>query len=538
MIKIKPYKQLVFACIFCLILVVSCKKEESVWWDADLSGPIAQTELNLANLLPDSVLISDPDSALRIYFSSNIFNYKVDSLVSIPDTTIDTSYTSILANTIAFAPGSPIFSSTNETYFDIQGANLNYLKLKTGIIKIETFNSVPESLNFKYELGKSLLNGQVFSVNFDVPGGSISSPGSSVQYYTIDGIELDLTGTSGNKYNTAILTSTVAVSNGTDSAHVSGGHGLNVKITFSSLVPYYATGYMGNQQMAVGPDTLNFDFFKGLNADYFALQDANVNLKMVNGFGVDMSASNVFISSLNTNSGNNITLAGSGVSTAYNLNRATYTGVNPSPVIPYIKNIPLNALNSNIKPFLENLPDKITYGVNAQVNPLGNVSMNHDFLQYGYGFSADLEMDVPLAFATTNLRLQDTADFNISTIDPHGNINSGVLTLRADNGYPFDAAIQVVFTDENYVVLDSLFASPNTALAGNVDASLKVTSRRLSLLNGPLDKAKMEKIRNARKIIFKVVMNTVSQTQIVKIYNYYSMGLTLTADVNYSVNKK
>lgn len=39
------------------------------------------------------------------------------------------------------------------------------------------------------------------------------------------------------------------------------------------------------------------------------------------------------------------------------------------------------------------------------------------------------------------------------------------------------------------------------------------------------------------KIIFKVVMNTVSQPQIVKIYDYYNMELVLTADINYLLNK-
>jgi hypothetical protein len=519
-----------------LLLLSACKKESGPWWDADFSGPVAKAELNISNLLPDSVLTADLDSALRIAFTANLFNYAVDSLVNIPDTVLQYDYISPFSS-VAIAPAQQIYAASSENYFGISNVSLTYAKIKSGIIKFEAENSVAEPTVFKYYLTSSNLGGQVFGINEEIPGGTISNPGIVTKYYTIDGIELDLTGFSGNKYNTVTIRDTIAISPNASSNFLTAGQGLKSKISFLNIVPLHAKGYVGDELVEVGPDTVDFSFFKGLNADYFALQDANVNLIFTNGFGAELAADNISISSLNTGNGNQISLSGSGVSSSYHLNRAVFSGATSNPVVPYIKTIPLNSTNSNIKSFIENLPDRFFYAAKAQVNPLGNISNNNDFVYYGYGFRGDMEMDIPLAFAATNLKLSDTVDFNMGGVSQTDNVNSGQLVLRVENGYPFDAQIQALVCDENYAVLDSLFISPNTALAGNIDASLKVTSRKLSLLYAPLSSEKFEKIKNARKIILKVTMNTVSQQQIVKIYDYYSMGITLTADINYSVNK-
>lgn len=519
-------------------LAFSCKKENGPWWEADFSGPIAKSSLNISNLLPDSILSSDPDSSLRIVYDETVFNYAIDSLVSIADTTIDTNYI-LPVGPATFAPGQGLFAAPpSENHFSTNSASLTYAILKSGVIKLEAGNSVIEPVVFQYDILNSNQGGSMFSISEEVPGGSISNPGTLVKYYSLNGMEVDLTGLNNDKYNTLTTQSSVSISPLASAGSINAGEGLSVKLTFMDIVPLYGKGYLGNQVFVAGPDTISFDFLKGLNADYFALQDASVNMRITNGFGVDMSAAGVQLISVNTKNNTSVTLSGSGVYSTYNLNRATYTGNSSNPVIPTVKNFPLNSANSNIKAFIENLPDKIAYTTNAQVNPLGNVSGNNDFIYYGYGFRTDLQMDIPLAFAATNLCLQDTADLNLSGMTEAENINHGELVLRVENGYPFDADIQGFVCDENYNVVDSLFAAPHVAAPGLIDASLKVTAPQLSLLHIPLDHAKLDRIRAAKKIIFKVRMNTVAQTQIVKLYDYYSINLVLTGDINYSVNKQ
>ncbi len=524
-----------------LALLVSCKKDGMPWWDADFSGPVAKSSLTIGNLLPDSMLTSDPDSSVRIVYNAAVFNYAVDTLVQIPATTIESNYT-IPFGSVGYGPSQPLFgTSPAENFFDVDNVNLTYAIIKSGRIKLEATNNVADPMVFNYDLLKSVFGGSNFSIAEEIPGGSIANPGSLVKYYDVAGLEVDFTGLNSDKYNAIVTQQVVSMSATANAGTISAGQGLVVKITFMDIVPLYAKGYLGNETIAVTQDTITFDFLKNLSADYFALQDANVNLKVTNGFGVDMSVSNVLLTSYNSFNNTSQTLSGSGVLSTFNLNRASYTGNSSNPVVENVKNYPLNSSNSNVKAFIENLPNKIIYSMNGQINPLGNVSGNNDFVYYGYGFRTDLEMDIPFAFAATNLRLQDTVEVSFSDMNESENINHGQLTLRATNGFPFDADLQAYLCDANNVITDSLFSIPSVVVSANVDASLKVTSPTLSQLYIPIDHEKIHKLRGAKYIIFKMRLNTASQipsAQVIKIYDYYKMDLVLTADINYSVNKQ
>ena len=523
--------------IVALFFLLSCKKEGNLSWNADLSGPIAKANLSIKNLLPDSVLITDPDSALRIVFNETVFNFAIDSLVAIPDTTIDTSYSAPLGG-INFTSGQQVFSSpATELNFGINGADISFLQLKKGVIKLEATNSVSEAVVLKYDLLNTQLSGSPFSVVQQVPAGSIAQPGSSVAYYTIDGLSMNLSGISGNKFNTLVTKSTVDIDPSANPGVINVNEGIGVKLTFMGVIPLYAKGYLGSQIFSAASETVDFDFFRGINAQQFLLQDANVDLKLSNGFGADVSASGVSFTSVNSKTGNNVLLSGNGVNSSYNLNRAVFNPASTNPVTPGSKIIQLNSSNSNIKQFIENLPDKFSYSTTAQINPYGNVSGNNDFIYYGSGLRADLEMNIPLAFSAVNLSLLDTVDFDFSGFSGAGQINGGKLTLRVNNGYPFNAQIQAFLLNEQQVITDSLFSSPNIALAGNTNANQIVVNPVLSLLEIPLSPEKIQYLTQAKKIIFKVVMNTVSQPQVVKLYEHYNLDFVLTGDINYSVNR-
>ncbi|MFN6039642.1 MAG: hypothetical protein ACK452_14325, partial [Bacteroidota bacterium] len=134
------------------ILFCSCRKDDGPWWDASFSGPIARTSLNIQNVFPDSMIINNPDSSLRLVFDETIFDLKIDSLFSIPDTTLDTMYVSPLGG-YSFQPGDQIFvSPAGENYLNINGVQLKQLILKSGKIKMELISSITEPIVFKYDI--------------------------------------------------------------------------------------------------------------------------------------------------------------------------------------------------------------------------------------------------------------------------------------------------------------------------------------------------------------------------------------------------
>ena len=381
------------------------------------------------------------------------------------------------------------------------------------------------------------LSGNPLSIVQQVPSGTLANPGNAVSYINIDGLSMQLSGISGNKFNTLVTKSTVDISPNANPGVINVNEGISIKLTFMDVIPLFARGYLGNQVFSSTAETVNFDFFKGISAQLFALQNVDVNLKLINGFGADVSTSGIQFISINSTNGNTVTLSGTGVNSAYNLNRALFNPNFSNPVTPSLKQIPLNGTNSNIKQFIENLPDKISYSATTQINPFGNISGNNDFIYYGNGLRADLEMNIPLAFSASELTLKDTADFNLGNVSMIENINSGKLNVRVNNGFPFSTGIQAYLLSDQGMLLDSLFSLPGIANAGVVNSNLVVIQPTLTILEIPLNQEKISHLQSAKKIIFKAVLNTVSQPQIVKLYQHYRMDFVLTADLNYSVNK-
>src|SRR3989344_9093736 len=97
------------AILIILTFSFSCRKAmEKPSWDVDILSPLIKTTLTLNDLLADSILQVNPDTSLKIVYSTNIFTIDVDSLFKIPDTTITEIY-SVPLNIVA-SPGYSFYS--------------------------------------------------------------------------------------------------------------------------------------------------------------------------------------------------------------------------------------------------------------------------------------------------------------------------------------------------------------------------------------------------------------------------------------------
>ena len=80
-----------------LLPFISCKKELSEPnWDVDVLVPLARASLTVDNIYNDSTKKVNQDNSISMVFSSGLYNYTLDTLFKIPDTTI--SYTAKLSN--------------------------------------------------------------------------------------------------------------------------------------------------------------------------------------------------------------------------------------------------------------------------------------------------------------------------------------------------------------------------------------------------------------------------------------------------------
>ncbi|MDQ3047826.1 MAG: hypothetical protein M3R27_09790 [Bacteroidota bacterium] len=514
-----------------LLAFFACRKElEKPSWDTQILAPLINASLDINNLLPDSILQANADSSLKIVYNSDIFKLTIDSLFSIPDTILSNFYTVPFGFTIT--GGSTIISNTSETTYQLQGVELRKVIVKSGFVKYTVKSKVQEVTQFVYTLPCAKLGGVPFTFTATVPAGSASSPGVYSQVFDLSGYTIDLTGPLNNKVNT--IYNSLVVSNAGASVFVSPSDSIKIENTFFDIIPSYAKGYFGQNTIDIGPELTDFSLFSRITDGTIQLEDVNLNLKLENPIGLDARVYFNNLSSVNTRSGTTINLSNSIIGSPININRASESG---GTVYPTYSNFPLTVSNSNIKPMIENLPDKFGYSMQLITNPLGNISGSNDFIYADRLFKARLEMEIPLSLVATNLTLTDTLDFNISSGDAQ-NVHSGTITLFANNGFPFDAGLQMYTLDENNVITDSIFGYANTIDEAPVNASLRAIGKKLTKISIPLSESKMSMLYSTKKIVLKVKFNTSSQPQYIKIYSDYTIDVKLVGDFNYTIHLK
>jgi hypothetical protein len=514
----------------------SCRKElEKPSWDTDLLAPLVSGSMNINNILPDSILQANPDSSMKIIHEGDIYKISMDTLFKIKDTTIFNNYNIPFA--YEFPPGyNFITNNTSETTYDLGGPQLKKVVIKTGTVRFKVNSQVKGKTSFVYKIPCATLGGNQFTVNVTVPAATASAPGIFDQTYDLAGYTIDLTGIANNKVNTIYTSLTVGISpTEMDSVWVYPSDVLTIENTFSGMFPHYAKGYFGSITFNAGPAQTPFTLFNRIVDGTIQLEDVKFDLKLENPIGVDARIYINNLTSINSRTGNVISLANSIIGSPINVNRASESG---STVYPTYQSYPLTTSNSNIKPMIENLPDRFGYSLQINTNPMGNISGSNDFIYSDKLLKAKLNMEIPLSLIATNLTLVDTLDMNIQGTSDSQNINGGNLILYANNGFPFDASIQVYLLDANMNVTDSLYTYANTIDQAVLNSSLRVTAKKATKLIAPVSESKMKLLYNTKKVKLKVKFNTASQSQYIKIYSDYSIGIQLIGDINYTIQLK
>lgn len=522
-----------------LLTLYSCRKE-STYWEDDFVAPIAHGNLTLANLFPDTTLISNADSTLKIAFETFVINYGIDSLLKIPDTTLTTVTTfTFLPFPVKVNPGDLIYSSSPpaQNYVNLpNGVQLKKATIRQGKVEINLANTFTQPLAYRYQLLSAKKNNIILDTTFVIPGGTTSSPGTVNAFIDLTNYTIDFSGTNGNVSNTLVENYIINVHSSAQPDSIRPNQSITGDFTFKDIIPQYAQGYFGNQNVVVGPDTTAFDVFGNIQSGILNLNSADVKLRIVNEFGVSMRATIGNLTSVSTPNATSTALTSTVVGNAYNLNGAINNGPN-LPVTPATKTITLNNNNSNIKDLIGILPDQFIYQINTQLNPGGNLGGNNDFAYYGTAFKAYLNADIPLHFSASNLVLTDTTEINVSTLSQLDNVNHGQLILTATNSYPFAIDLQGYLLDANKNVLEPLFATPNTIQQPPLDANFKVIAPLKSKLTVPLTAGKIANLKNARYIRYLATFNSAAQPNQIKFYSHYTLDILLTADINYTIGK-
>lgn len=501
---------------------------ERASWDTEIVTPLVQATFDISNLMPDSILHQNADSTLEIVYQKSIHNFDVGNLFIIPDTTLHASYGIFFNATLSPGQVLPI-PPIPETVYQLAGVELKIFKVKSGKVSFKVQSKVQEVTNFVYSIPCATLGGKPFSVNIDVPARVGTTPGIYIKEFDLSGYTINLTGSSGSKVNTIYTTITAAISpNASGSVLVTPQDNLVIDNVFSDIVPSYAKGYLGQNTINVPYTQTDLSFFDRLGGSV-KLEGVKFNLSLENYIGVDARATLKSLTAINTQTNKTVTLNAN--TTSVNINRASDNGIF---ITPSLTSFPLTTANSNIKDLIEILPNKMEYQLKVNMNPLGNVSGSNDFIYTDKLLNGFLDMSVPLSFIANNLTLSNVLNLNINSGD-NRKINDGHLTLFANNGFPFDASLQLYVLNENGSIRDSVFETKNVIVQAPVNSQLKVTGKRLTKITAAVNHDKMMLLYDTKKVMLKIKFNTASQSQYVKIYADYAMDIKLTGDFNYTM---
>ncbi len=429
-------------------------------------------------------------------------------------------------------PAQSVISADNNIVYDLGGAQVKHMKVKSGRVSFRVVSTIQEDMKVDYRIPHAVRDGLPFLQQFTVPA---AAPGSNVQFireYDITGYTIDMRGknpivddTVNSFYN--ILDVTID-STGRETS-ISLNDSVFLYIGLLDIIPEYAEGYFGQQTMAIGPSTIDFDFFKSVSGK-LDLEDITLSLEMQNGIGAEADLKINYLTARNSRKGNAVQLSGTPISSVIKLYEATLI-----PFSPNIQIVTLNPSNSNIKPFVELLPDKLDYSVEIQTNPNGNVNNYRDFITDQSEFVALLGVNIPVSLKADALSLSDTVEFSFGSLQRSENIREGNLNIVCDNGFPMDATLQIYLLNDNNFIIDSLMISRNRISAAPSNPSTyKVIQPLRSVAVAELPPARMSNFRLAKRMIVKATFDTSkTSNNYWKIYNSYKFGFTLTGDFIY-----
>jgi len=375
------------------------------------------------------------------------------------------------------------------------GAEVKWFKVAKGQLRIKVESTIQEDMSMVLSLPGALKDGQPFYQELSMPGSAGSGVSTTEQIYDMTGYLLDFRGKNGpvkDTVNTFHQILKVTLDSSGRKLAVSLKDSIKLTYRIEGLKPEYAIGYLGNSLNRTGLQTTDFGLFKGIDGDVQA-KDLNVSFVLRNSIGTDgrfklhkLDGENVFSKSVTTLSANPLTNDLFVTSPKFVRGDFTETRVD------------LNSSNSNIKAFLENLPQKLHYDLETEISPNGNVNNYKDFVFDDSRLDVIMRVDAPATFSIGGLVLRDTQGINLKELGSADRLKSATLFLEVENSFPVDFGLDVELLDKQYYRMGNLDISPAEGIsAGVVDNNGYPLQATKSMLVIQLPRNKAEMLKNA-----------------------------------------
>lgn len=501
-------------------------------------GPIGYGSLSLEDMLNrfDNTGLISSDSTDLIYFSyaGDLNKISAEQWLTIPSQEFKqlllSSPTDLPAPLFALLVNDPISISDDYEFAFDHGERIDSVQLAQGSLEIHVQSSIRHTATI-YLSSSNIYKGNGDTLNETIQISDAS--GTFTQDYNIplDGGKI-LIDNSDPDTSFMPLNFTLVV-NQTPGEGINSDEEVNIQLNIGQMVIKGVYGFVGNQDIVLVQDQeLDIGLFQGLFEGNVTFANPRMNMNVHSSFGLPIG----FIF-------DNVTMTFSDGSTQDFLIDDDYFLVDG----PDLSNlgqtvtstISLNRDNSNIEQLFTTDLTKMTYSVRLLTNP---DSLAHDnyFLDTS-GISVDYDFSLPMNLTVEGLVLQDTIDFDLVSDSTDLTIEDLQIHITTDNGMPVEVGLQVYFADENYTILDSLYADGETKIleSGDLDQNKRVIAPAHTESVIDLDQDKIDKILDAKFAFIKGTVETSQAgTENVRFYTDYGVDFKLSASMDLSVNIK
>ena len=439
----------------------------------------------------------------------------------------------ILHEATAMFPEQDIINDTSNTIFEVEnGIELTSFTIKEGELNINIVSTVEEKILFTYELPSVSNNINHLLIDHEVDP---AMPGEASYFnitYDLSGYTMDLTGLNGNMVNQFYDIFIGRIDSSGNLIYLSLDDSINLETSITNLVAEKVEGFLGNDKIQVGPETVNINLNSSLYNGIIDINTIEVQLEIINKIGADAIIKFIELNASNSINNTNIDLNWNEFGNPIKITRAREIN---NIVTPTIITTKMNENNSNIDEFIESIPNQLTYGVDIYMNPKGNISNYNDFIYYDNGLTSKLKLKMPLSLIAENLVFTDTVGIDFSSFNNESNINSATLTLIVNNSYPLLASIEIISLDLYNLALDTLLSN-SIIQNGNINSMGIVTESSHSEIVFGIDNEKLDLLKEAVKLYIVASLSTpTTTTQHIDIYDSYNLDIKLIADFNYSI---
>ncbi len=442
--------------------------------------PIGRAQLSIQDLLegknPDEVEI-DPDGLIRLHYRGDLLTRTSEQIFEAIETSISL----------------PIPIDTSPFLLPLSapdGLEIYQLDLRKGTMQFSALNDAGEPVNLHIYLPQVLdLNMQAVSLDYVLPDQA------NVWFSPI----IDMTGYTIDAPDSKVFVEYLAVG-------ASSGDTLMLNpffIQLSEVEFSYAEGYFANQLHDNGLDTIDIDLFDSwLEGDvYFA--DPLIHIFVYNSFGVP-TRSIVQVFDVYSAQGQVLPLESPYIDDGIDFEYPDLNHIGETAVTQFT----FDKDNSNIEDILGSEPVRLVYEVDAITNPDNDTAIV-GYITDSSQYTVTVEVELPLHGTANNFKVRDTFDLNLQILD---SLEALELKIIAENGFPLEIKMDLIFLDENNQPVATIFDKPELVVAAapvNADGYPVQTTVHTTLI--PIEGTLLDQARKASKIALLASFYTTSE---------------------------